>query len=172
MSFASIANNQCVSCNNLQEVIFPTNQANMNNMTNLFSGLAPSTVIIQRISNIDKLGSTSTQLDFATFCSSIFYTGGTISSLLRGIVWNGNSATTKVALSTLRLSNASSLFAGTSPQINVSYSNMGQAALVDLFNDIPTLTGKTINITGATGAAALTAPERAIATGKGWTITG
>jgi len=49
---------------------------------------------------------------------------------------------------------------------------LGQAALVQVFNDLPTITAKTINITGASGAAALTAPERAIATGKGWTITG
>lgn len=49
---------------------------------------------------------------------------------------------------------------------------MGQAALVTLFGDLPTLSGKQIVITGCTGAALLTAPERAIATGKGWNIIG
>jgi hypothetical protein len=49
---------------------------------------------------------------------------------------------------------------------------LGTGSLVDVFNDLPTLTGKTINITGASGAASLTAGQRAIATGKGWTITG
>lgn len=67
---------------------------------------------------------------------------------------------------------ASSLFAGTSPQIEVQYTMMDRTALVALFNLLPTLTGKTINITGAIGAADLTAGDRAIATGKGWTITG
>ena len=38
---------------------------------------------------------------------------------------------------------------------------------VDLFNDLPTLVSKTINITGCIGASALTAGERLIATNKG-----
>lgn len=46
-----------------------------------------------------------------------------------------------------------------------------QAQLVALFNGLPTVTGtQTLNITGATGQAALTAGEKAIATGKGWTL--
>jgi hypothetical protein len=76
-------------------------------------------------------------------------------------------------LQNLRLTNTTAgQYGGASPQIDVSYTLMGQAALVQLFNDLPTLTSKTINITSATGAASLTAGERAIATGKGWTITG
>jgi hypothetical protein len=35
-----------------------------------------------------------------------------------------------------------------------------------------TTASKTINITGATGAAGLTAGDRLIITSKGWTITG
>lgn len=76
-------------------------------------------------------------------------------------------------LNSLRLRNGGSgQYGGTSPQIDISYTNLSQAALVQVFNDLPTVTAKTINITSATGAAALTAGERAIATGKGWTITG
>lgn len=76
-------------------------------------------------------------------------------------------------LQNLRLTNtAAGQYSGASPQIDVSYTLMGQAALVQLFNDLPTLTSKTINITSCPGAALLTAGERAIATGKGWTITG
>jgi len=76
-------------------------------------------------------------------------------------------------LTSLRLrNNGIGQYGGSSPQIDISYTKLGQAALVQVFNDLPTVTGKTINITGASGAAALTAPERAIATGKGWTITG
>lgn len=67
---------------------------------------------------------------------------------------------------------ASSVFGGASPQINVGYTMMGRTALVALFNLLPTLVGKTINITGCIGTADLTAGDRAIATGKGWTITG
>jgi hypothetical protein len=76
-------------------------------------------------------------------------------------------------LSSLRLlNNGSGQYAGTSPQINISFTDLSQAALVQVFNDLPTVTGKTINITSATGASSLTAGERAIATGKGWTIVG
>lgn len=63
-------------------------------------------------------------------------------------------------------------FTGSSPQINVSYTGLEQNALVALFNSLPTVTsGQIINITGATGASALTAQQLAIATNKGWTVT-
>lgn len=63
-------------------------------------------------------------------------------------------------------------FTGSSPQINVSYTGLDHNALVALFNSLPTVTaGQIINITGATGASALTAQQLAIATNKGWTVT-
>lgn len=63
-------------------------------------------------------------------------------------------------------------FTGSSPQINVSYTGLDQAALVALFNSLPTVTaGQVINVTGAVGAASLTAEQLAIATNKGWTVT-
>ena len=37
---------------------------------------------------------------------------------------------------------------------------------------MPNVTSKTINITGATGAAGLSAANRLVVTNKGWTITG
>ncbi len=76
-------------------------------------------------------------------------------------------------LTSLRLRNSGSgQYAGSSPQIDIRYNSLGQAALVQVFNDLPTIVSKTINITDNPGAALLTAPERAIATGKGWTIVG
>ena len=42
--------------------------------------------------------------------------------------------------------------------------------LVAVFNGLGTVTGKTITITGNWGVPYLSAPDRAIATGKGWTI--
>jgi hypothetical protein len=44
--------------------------------------------------------------------------------------------------------------------------------LVEIFNNLVTTTGQTITISGNWGASLLTPAERAIATGKGWTITG
>ena len=52
---------------------------------------------------------------------------------------------------------------------------MSTAQIVQLFNDMAAqgnVVTKTINITSATGAAALTAADRLIVTSKGWTITG
>lgn len=70
----------------------------------------------------------------------------------------------------LRVSNEAS-FTGSAPQINVSYTGMDRAALVQLFNDLPTVSaGQIINITGCTGTADLTADDIAIAVDKGWTI--
>ena len=70
----------------------------------------------------------------------------------------------------LRVS-SSAPFTGSAPQINVSYTGMDRTALVQLFNDLATVTGKTISVVGCTGTASLTAEDLAIATDKGWTVT-
>ena len=58
------------------------------------------------------------------------------------------------------------------PQIEVKYTGLDQAALVALFNSLPTVTdSQEIDVTGTTGAGDLTAEDIAIATGKGWTVT-
>lgn len=63
-------------------------------------------------------------------------------------------------------------FTGDSPQINISYTGLNREALVALFNSLPTVSASQVcQITGAVGAADLTASDLAIATGKGWTIT-
>lgn len=63
-------------------------------------------------------------------------------------------------------------FTGTSPQIDIRYTGLDRNALVQLFNSLPTVSaGQVCQITGATGAADLTAEDLAIATNKGWTIT-
>ena len=96
-----------------------------------------------------------------------------LSTKFSKFVSTGYNTSARAPLSSLRLrNNGAGQYAGTSPQIDISYTSLGQAALVQVFNDLPTIVSKTINITGASGAAALTAPERAIATGKGWTIVG
>jgi surface protein len=59
--------------------------------------------------------------------------------------------------------------------INFTNNQLSQAELVNIFNNLLDRTGlaaANINITGNYGAAALTVPERAIATLKNWTITG
>jgi hypothetical protein len=49
---------------------------------------------------------------------------------------------------------------------------LGQAELVEIFNNLATVSGQTITISGNWGASLLTAGERAIAINKGWTIAG
>ena len=67
---------------------------------------------------------------------------------------------------------SSAPFNGSGTQIDIRYTGLDRAALVTLFNSLPTVTGSQIcNITGATGASDLTASDLAIATAKGWTVT-
>jgi predicted signal transduction protein with EAL and GGDEF domain len=59
--------------------------------------------------------------------------------------------------------------------VNISNNQLSQAELVNIFNNLLDRTGlaaANILITNNYGAAALTVPERAIATDKNWTITG
>lgn len=72
----------------------------------------------------------------------------------------------------LHVSNEAPFDNANAPQINVSYTGLDRAALVQLFNDLPSVSGgQIINVLGATGASDLTSADEAIATAKGWTIT-
>ena len=83
----------------------------------------------------------------------------------------GSSTYFMTGLKGLRASSAAP-FTGSAPQINVSYTGLDSQALVQLFNDLPTVNaGQIINVVGTTGAGDLTAEDEAIATEKGWTIT-
>ena len=83
----------------------------------------------------------------------------------------GTSTTPTPALTSLRVS-SSAPFDGASPQIKVDYTDMNRAALVQLFNDLPTVSdGQIISIVGATGASDLTEEEALIPDSKGWTLT-
>ena len=70
----------------------------------------------------------------------------------------------------LRVSN-SAPFSGDTPQIDIQYTGLDRTALVQLFNDLPTVSdGQIINITGCNGTADLTDEDKTIVTTKGWTI--
>ena len=183
-------------CENLKYVLMPSSMSGVTNSTGMFNfcyslesinlptmlaNTNPSSMFANchslgsntNLENIGTTGATQTNANnFITFNENTTLTSfnATRSYSVFGIL-GGVGALTK--LNSLRLNQATgSTWGGSSPQINISYNDLGQAALVQVFNDLPTVSGKTINITGCTGAAALTAPERAIATGKGWTITG
>lgn len=89
---------------------------------------------------------------------------------------NYNLSTVNTSTATM-FANCYSLINGTTTGLRytVSYSNckLSRQEIVNIFNGLGTAVGtQTITITGNYGASSLTVGERAIATGKGWTIVG
>ena len=60
---------------------------------------------------------------------------------------------------------------GMGATFSITGCNMQRQELVDLFNDLATVSAKTITITNNPGVADLTAADLLIATNKGWTVT-
>jgi hypothetical protein len=147
----------------------PTTQTSA--LTTLTSAFAQCSNLTT-INNLNKLGSlTATPLVGATLITnSNKLTSLSFSCPFSALAVNGASTTNFNKLNSLRLLNTGAgQWTGTSPQINVSNCDLGIAALNQLFTDLTTVTTKTINITGCSGAAGCT---RSIATAKGWTVTG
>jgi hypothetical protein len=150
------------------------------------SGLTDITTMFQLCSNLttltnfDKIGSLTTTpiLSASGFMYNRFKSGSAISfsGPLSKLELQGVFSNQRTDVQGVRLLNISAgQWGGTSPQINISYTNMSTAEIVQLFNDMaaqPSVVSKTINISSATGTAALTAGNRLIITSKGWTITG
>lgn len=93
-------------------------------------------------------------------------------SQARYVKLGGKSSNPITGIKALTVSNQAPFDDATSPQLDVSYTGLNRAALVNLFNSMPTVSASQVcNVTGATGAADLTADDLAIATDKGWTVT-
>ena len=74
------------------------------------------------------------------------------------------------SLTSIALDNTVTGWAGYA--ISLSNCSLGHAAIVAFFNSLPTITSaKAITLTGNPGVSELTDAEKAIATGKGWTLT-
>ena len=74
------------------------------------------------------------------------------------------------SLTAITLNNTVTGWAGYA--ISLSDCSLSHAAIVAFFNSLPTITSaKAITLTGNPGVSELTAAEKAIATGKGWTLT-
>jgi hypothetical protein len=130
------------------------------------------------INNTNLLGSTAAtpRVDLSgisTDCLKI--TSLSFSCPMTKFTMNGT-VSVQLSLNSLRFTNANiGQWTGTSPHVDISYTSLSTAALNTLFADIAaqgTVTSKTINITGATGAAGLSAADRLVLTSRGWTITG
>jgi hypothetical protein len=172
---ASTANfNSLVNgCISLRTLTLPTTQTSaVTSLSTMFYNAGNLTTI----NNLGNVGSlTATPLVTASINSGPSSNANLITSLSFNCPFSvlsvsGGAANNFNKLNSLRLLNTSAgQYTGTSPQINVSFSDLGIAALNQLFTDLPTVTSRTINITGCTGAAGCT---RSIATAKGWIVTG
>ena len=85
--------------------------------------------------------------------------------------FNLTSATTLTNMLENTPSLAAAPLANVKETFSVASCSLSREALVELFNGLASVSGKTITITGNHGVADLTADDRAIATGKGWTVT-
>lgn len=167
-------------CISLKTCVLPLQGAgrlsSVSNISNMFAQCSNLTTL----TNFAKIGSlTATPLMSATgILYNRFSNGSAISfsGPLSALALNGGSAAQKADVQSVRLFNTSAgQWAGASPQINISFTNMSTAAINTLFADMaaqPSVVSKTINITSATGSAGLTPTNRSVITSKGWTITG
>ncbi|MEL7556619.1 MAG: hypothetical protein AAGU26_10590 [bacterium] len=128
---------------------------------NDLSGFAENAECLQRVNlhGVNLIGS----------ATNAFYS---CTSLLEidGIDVSGATSFSGLVSSCRRLYRAN--ITGISITISFSYTSLTRESIVEIFNNLAVVTGQTITITGTPGALFLSAAERAIATDKGWTITG
>jgi hypothetical protein len=184
---AAVSNwsNAFSGCNSLVNVTLPSTQmtgiiSSNPGINNLFQNCAS----LSTVTNMDKLGSTANTQTLDASSTNFTFSGIyqlqsiTLSPRLQRFSCNGfvNNLTINKVASVRFLATAPNQWSsGTAPQVDISYTSMGTAAIVTMFNDMAaqgTVTSKTVNITGAVGAAGLSAADRLIVTSRGWTITG
>jgi hypothetical protein len=162
---------QCLA---LKTLILPTSQT-----TTLLNAnqLIESCGSLTTITNVDKLGSLGATplVNLSGLIGANLVPSLSFRCPMSIFGFSGSATTTNLITSIRFLNTSAGQWTGASPQINISYTSLSTAALVTLFNDMAAqgvVVGKTINITGATGAAGLTAANRLIITSLGWTIVG
>jgi hypothetical protein len=172
-TFASAFQN----CFSLETVTLPTTQTTSLTSINAMFSACYSLITVNNTTNLGSTSTSGTIVDGTNFKANAeeLTSTVTLSCRLSKIMLAG-SATNISKLTDVRLLNTGSgQWGGTSFHIDISYTSMSTAAINTLFADMAAqgnVTSKTINITGATGAAGLTAGDRAVITSRGWTITG
>jgi hypothetical protein len=165
-SWGSVSNTQGMfyNCYALSSIVLPTSWGSVTTVLSMFNGCYS----LKTITGLDYLGHQSLATNGTDLLKDCQYLQGTltVAAFLSKIGIYGTSAYL-LQCTGIRLTNANSTFGGTSPQVNVSYTSLDATALNTLFGDLPTLTGKTITITGCPGAATC---DTSIATAKGWTV--
>lgn len=156
-------------CRSIRNIVLPAASGSWLVNCNYFTdaNTTSSNIIF---TNIDYLGSSTSDTSFVPCLGSIAEPISlNLQARISRLLLNGvNGYPTNIV--SLRLPNAiNSLFTGNAPHINVSYTNLDSNALNLLFSDLPTISGKTINISGALGASTC---DKSLATSKGWTVVG
>jgi hypothetical protein len=147
-------------CSSLGSVAFTGSTANLTSIANILQNCA-SLRFVEGLGDLS--GATSAGSTLFTGCASL----RRLDVDLRAAATLGATFAGSIALSDLTV------------QANVAFSvaslNLSRQALVNLFNglnDRTGLTAVTLTITGNPGTAQLTTADRAIATGKNWTLSG
>jgi len=152
-------------CQSVEEVTLPTTIGSITNCTDMFR----QNDRLRILENTQSLGHPTTQTAF-TNCFLYDYTlesDITIAAAVSRFTLVGT-ATYPTGVKNIRFTNPASLFAGTTISCDVKYNNMSAAAINTMFGDLPTVTGRTVVVTGNPGAATC---DTSIATAKGWTVT-
>jgi hypothetical protein len=154
-------------CYSLSEITLPNETISDSPIWNL-AAMFIDCWSLRKINNIDKLGTTK-------WSSSFYGTFDNLESFEDPIHIYGNTEKFSCC-GTLNFPNkihevrffGTQQFDGSGIQVDVSYCSMNAQELDILFNDLPTLSGRTILITGNPGSSTC---DQTIATGKGWIVT-
>ncbi|MEJ5245814.1 MAG: leucine-rich repeat domain-containing protein [Bacteroidota bacterium] len=166
-SWGNVTNTSAMfyNCSSLSSVTLPTSWGNVTNTNAMFQYCYS----LRIINNLEYLGSQTNASDFTDFLKDAQALTGTLtiaSKLSRIGIYGASGYNLKCT--GIRLTNGTSTWTGSSPQIDVSYCSLDANALNTLFGDLETVTGKTIRITGNPGASTC---NTSIATAKGWAVT-
>jgi len=162
-SFGSVATDMSSMFNNnysVQQYTFP---ASFGSVATTMASMFNNNYSVQQYTFPASFGSVATTM------SSMFYNNYSVQQYTFPASF-GSVATTMANM----FSNNSSAKTITNLEAAVSVQLTGlleTPAIVAVFNSLPTVTGKTITLTGLPGLAGLTAADRLIATNKGWTVT-
>lgn len=162
----STINSFLSNCKSLSNISVPTVY---NDNPNSRSGFFNECQSLRTITNFEYLGSLTIGSSFSNIlfnCASLEQPITINAKLTKLGISGGLNALLKI--NSIRLTNATSDFSGSSPQIDISYTSLDATALNTLFGDLPTLSGKVITVKGCPGAATC---DTSIATAKGWSVT-
>jgi surface protein len=152
-------NNMFASCSSLQTVpLF--NTIAVTSMSNMFA----SCNSLQAVPLFNTIAVTN-MINAFSYCHALQTIPAfnanlvTVSSRLNSL-FNASYSISKISLTNIRIT------------FSISNLKLSAPAIIEVFNNLETVTGQTLTITGNWGIASLTAADRLIATNKGWTITG